>query len=113
MTKGDDGYPMGTLILAFYVFHSKIYVLHKFFVDKRYVENYIRCMAIEVRLDLMLVQRKMSLTELSERIGISITNLSLLKTGKVKGMRFSTLESICRELECQPGDILEYIPDYV
>jgi putative transcriptional regulator len=55
----------------------------------------------------------MSLTELSERIGISITNLSLLKTGKVKGMRFSTLESICRELECQPGDILEYIPDYV
>ena len=53
-------------------------------------------MAIEVRLDLMLVQRKMSLTELSERIRISITNLSLLKTGKVKGMRFSTLESICR-----------------
>jgi putative transcriptional regulator len=70
-------------------------------------------MAIEVRLDLMLVQRKMSLTELSERIEISITNLSLLKTGKVKGMRFSTLESICRELGCQPGDILEYIPDYV
>ena len=74
---------------------------------------YILSMAIEVRLDLMLVQRKMSLTELSERIGISITNLSLLKTGKVKGIRFSTLEAICRELECQPGDILEYIPDYV
>ena len=70
-------------------------------------------MTIEVRLDLLLVQRKMSLTELSERIGISITNLSLLKTGKVKGMRFSTLDSICRELECQPGDILEYIPDFV
>jgi len=69
--------------------------------------------AIEVRLDLMLVQRKMSLTELSERIGISMTNLSLLKTGKVKGMRFSTLEAICRELDCQPGDILEYIPEFV
>ncbi len=70
-------------------------------------------MAIEVRLDMVLVQRKMSLTELSERIGISITNLSLLKTGKVKGIRFSTLHSICRELECTPGDILEYIPDFV
>jgi len=70
-------------------------------------------MAIQINLDLMLVKRKMSLTELSSRIGISITNLSLLKTGKVKGMRFRTLEAICRELECQPGDILEYIPDFV
>lgn len=70
-------------------------------------------MAIEVTLDLMLVRRKMSLTELSDRIGISLTNLSLLKNGKVKGMRFATLEAICRELECQPGDILEYRPDFV
>ena len=70
-------------------------------------------MAIEVRLDVILAQRKVSLTELSERIGISITNLSLLKTGKVKGVRFSTLDAICRELDCQPGDILEYLPDYV
>lgn len=70
-------------------------------------------MAIQVNLDMMLAKRKMSLTELSNRIGISMTNLSLLKTGKVKGMRFSTLEAICRELECQPGDILEYVPDYV
>jgi putative transcriptional regulator len=70
-------------------------------------------MAIQVNLDLVLVQQKISLTELSQRIGISITNLSLLKTGKVKGMRFTTLEAICRELECQPGDILEYVPDYV
>ncbi|MCF7811610.1 helix-turn-helix transcriptional regulator [bacterium] len=70
-------------------------------------------MAIEVNLDMMLVKRKMKLNELSERIGISVTNLSLLKTGKVKGMRFSTLEAICRELECQPGDILEYVPDYI
>lgn len=70
-------------------------------------------MAIEIRLDLMLVKRKMSLTELSEKIGISITNLSLLKTGKVKGIRFSTLDAICRVLECQPADILEYVPDYV
>jgi putative transcriptional regulator len=70
-------------------------------------------MSIEVKLDLMLVKRKMKLTELSERIGISVTNLSLLKTGRVKGVRFSTLEAICRELDCQPGDILEYVPDYV
>ncbi len=70
-------------------------------------------MAIQVNLDVMMVKRKMSLTELSGRIGISMTNLSLLKTGKVKGMRFSTLEAICTELDCQPGDILEYIPDFV
>jgi putative transcriptional regulator len=60
-----------------------------------------------------MAKRKMSLTELSQRIGISMTNLSLLKTGKVKGIRFSTLEAICRELNCQPGDILEYVPDVV
>lgn len=70
-------------------------------------------MAIEVKLDLMLVKRKMKLTELSEKIGISVTNLSLLKTGRVKGMRFSTLEAICKELDCQPGDIIEYVPDYI
>ena len=70
-------------------------------------------MAIEVRLDVMLATRKMSLTELANRIEISVTNLSLLKTGKVKGMRFSTLDAVCRELDCQPGDILEYLPDYV
>jgi putative transcriptional regulator len=70
-------------------------------------------MPIEIRLDVMLAKRKVSLTELSERIGISITNLSLLKTGKVKGIRFSTLDAICRELDCQPGEILEYLPDYV
>ena len=70
-------------------------------------------MAIQVNLDLMLVRRKMTLTELSERIGISVTNLSLLKTGKVKVMRFSTLDAICRELECQPGEILEHLPEFV
>ena len=70
-------------------------------------------MNIRINLDLMLVRRKMSLTELAGRIEISVTNLSLLKTGKVKGIRFSTLEAICRELDCQPGDILEYEPDYV
>ena len=69
-------------------------------------------MAIEVTLDLMLAKRKMKLTELSEKIGVSVTNLSLLKTGKVKGMRFNTLQAICRELECQPGDILAYTPDF-
>jgi putative transcriptional regulator len=65
-------------------------------------------MAIAVNLDLMLVKRKMTLTELSGRIGISVTNLSLLKTGKVRGIRFTTLDAICRELECQPGDVLAY-----
>ena len=68
-------------------------------------------MAVQINMDVMMVKRKMSLTELSHRVGISMSNLSLLKTGKVKGIRFSTLESICRELDCQPGDILEYIPD--
>jgi putative transcriptional regulator len=66
-------------------------------------------MAIAVNLDLMLVKRKMTLTELSGRIGISITNLSLLKTGKVRGIRFTTLDAICWELECQPGDVLAHI----
>ena len=68
-------------------------------------------MAIEVRLDVMLARRKMRLTELSDRVGIAMTNLSLLKTGKVKAIRFSTLEALCRELGCQPGDLLEYQPD--
>jgi putative transcriptional regulator len=70
-------------------------------------------MAIQINLDMMLVRRKMTLTELSNRVGVSITNLSLLKTGKVKGLRFSTLESICTALNCQPGDILEFVPDFV
>ncbi len=70
-------------------------------------------MAIEIRLDVMMAKRKMSLTDLSEKIGISMTNLSLLKTGKVKGIRFSTLDAICRELDCQPGDILEYLTEFV
>ena len=70
-------------------------------------------MAIEVRLDVVLAMRKTSLTELSERVGISITILSLLKTGKGKGIRFSTLDAICRVLDCQPGDILEHVPDFV
>ena len=68
-------------------------------------------MAIEVRLDLMLARRKMRLTELSDRVGISLTNLSLLKMGKVKAIRFSTLAALCRELDCQPGDLLEFLPE--
>jgi len=63
-------------------------------------------MPIAVNLDLMLVKRKMTLTELSRRVGISVTNLSLLKTGKVRGIRFATLDAVCRELGCQPGDLL-------
>ncbi|UCG61509.1 MAG: helix-turn-helix transcriptional regulator [Candidatus Zixiibacteriota bacterium] len=68
-------------------------------------------MAIKINLDLMLVKRSISLTELSGRIGLSLTALSLFKTGKLKGLRFNSLDSICRELQCQPGDILEHIPD--
>ncbi len=65
-------------------------------------------MAIKVNLDIMLVKRKMTLTELSEKVGITMANLSILKTGKAKAIRFTTLEGICEALECQPGDILEY-----
>ena len=65
-------------------------------------------MAIIVNLDMMMAKRKMSLTELSERIDITPANLSILKTGKAKAIRFSTLEAICKELDCQPGEILEY-----
>lgn len=65
-------------------------------------------MAITLRLDRIMADRKISLTELSERVGISMANLSNLKTGKVRAIRFSTLDAICRELHCQPGDILEY-----
>lgn len=68
-------------------------------------------MAIVVRLDVMLALRKVRSTELARAIGITEANLSLLKSGKVKGMRFETLEAICRHLDCQPGDLLEYIPD--
>ena len=65
-------------------------------------------MKIIVNLDVMLAKRKMSLTELSEKVGITMANLSILKTGKAKAIRFSTLEAICKVLDCQPGDILEY-----
>ena len=68
-------------------------------------------MAIITNLDMMLAKRKMSLTQLSKAIGISLTNLSLLKTGSVKGIRYETLEKICIVLDCQPGDILEYRKD--
>jgi putative transcriptional regulator len=63
---------------------------------------------IIVNLDVMMARRKMSLNELSERVGITIANLSILKTGKAKAVRFSTLDAICRALDCTPGDILEY-----
>ena len=68
-------------------------------------------MAIRINLDMMLAREKMSSGELAERIGITQANLSILKTGKAKAVRFSTLEAICRELHCQPGDILEYEED--
>lgn len=68
-------------------------------------------MSIKVNLDLMLVRRGMSLSELAERVGITLANLSILKTNKARAVRFSTLEAICRELECQPGDLLEWVND--
>lgn len=64
---------------------------------------------IIVNLDVMLAKRKMSVTELSEGVGITMANISILKNGKAKAIRFSTLEAICRTLDCQPGDILEYV----
>ncbi|SIS46016.1 helix-turn-helix domain-containing protein [Salimicrobium flavidum] len=68
-------------------------------------------MAIRIHVDVMLAKRKMSVTELSERVGITMANLSILKNDKAKAIRFSTLERICEVLECQPGDILEYVAD--
>ena len=68
-------------------------------------------MAININLDMMLVRRKMSLTELSEKVGVTLANLSVLKKNHARAIRFSTLSSICEALDCQPGDILEYIPD--
>ncbi|WP_439632616.1 helix-turn-helix domain-containing protein [Glycocaulis sp.] len=65
-------------------------------------------MAIRVTLDRMLLERRMSLTELCDRVGITMANLSILKTGKAKAVRFSTLEALCRELGCQPGDLLQF-----
>ena len=66
-------------------------------------------MAIVVNLDVMMAKRKMSLNELSEKVGLTISNLSILKTGKAKAIRFSTLEAICKALDCQPSDLLEYV----
>ena len=65
-------------------------------------------MAIRINIDVMLAKRKMSVTELSEKVGITMANISILKNGKAKAIRFSTLEALCKALDCQPGDILEY-----
>jgi putative transcriptional regulator len=68
-------------------------------------------MGIVINIDVMLAKRKMSVTELTERVGITMANISILKNGKAKAIRFSTLEAICKALECQPGDVLEYRED--
>ncbi len=68
-------------------------------------------MSIMVNLDVMMAKRKMSLNELSQRVDITLANLSILKNNKARAVRFSTLEAICKALDCQPGDILEYVPD--
>lgn len=68
-------------------------------------------MAIIINIDVMLAKRKMSVTELSERVGITMANISVLKNGKAKAIKLSTLDSICRALDCQPGDILEYVKE--
>ncbi|MBN8678372.1 MAG: helix-turn-helix transcriptional regulator [Chitinophagales bacterium] len=67
-------------------------------------------MPIIVNVDVMMAKRKMSLTELATKVDITLANLSILKTGKAKAIRFSTLEAICKALDCQPGDVLEYVP---
>lgn len=67
-------------------------------------------MAVRILLDRVLVQRRMSLTELADRVGLSVANLTLLKTGQARAVRLSTLDSLCRELDCQPGDLLAYDP---
>ena len=69
-------------------------------------------MAIIINIDVMLAKRKMSVTELAEKVGITMANISVLKNGKAKAIRLSTLEAICKALQCQPGDILEYSPDF-
>ncbi len=68
-------------------------------------------MGIEIRLDRMLLERKMTLTELADRVGITVPNLSILKTGKAKAVRLATLDAVCRELECQPGDLMVWVDD--
>jgi putative transcriptional regulator len=68
-------------------------------------------MPIIVNVDVMMARRKLSLTELAERVGLTLANLSVLKTGKAKAIRFSTLDAICKALDCQPGDILEYVSE--
>ena len=68
-------------------------------------------MAIIINVDVMLAKRKMSVTELSERVGITMANISILKNGHARAIRMDTLNSICRALDCQPGDLLEYVPD--
>lgn len=68
-------------------------------------------MAIEIRLDRLLVEQKMTLTELADRVGITVANLSILKTGKAKAVRLGTLDAICRELDCQPGDVIVRVTD--
>ena len=68
-------------------------------------------MAIRINLDVMLARRKMSVTELSNRVGITMANISILKNGRARAIRFETLERICQVLDCQPGEILEYTPD--
>lgn len=68
-------------------------------------------MPIVVNLDVMLAKRKMSLGQLSQEVGVTMANLSILKTNKAKAVRFTTLEAICRALDCQPGDLLEYVPE--
>ncbi len=67
-------------------------------------------MAIVVQLDRLLLERRMSLTELSDRVGVTLANLSILKTGKARAVRFSTLDALCRELDCQPGELLAQVP---
>src|SRR5690606_36169376 len=93
-----------------YLAHHWLYLQKRHRITKRKRTHNIT-MAIIVNLDVMMAKRKMSLNELSERVDLTLSNLSILKTGKAKAVRFSTLESICKVLGCQPGDILEFRDD--
>lgn len=83
-------------------------VLNQSFIHQERKRSIYIIMGIVVNLDVMMAKRKLSLNELSKRVGLTTVNLSILKTGKAKGVRFDTLEAICKVLDCQPGDLLEY-----
>jgi putative transcriptional regulator len=97
---------LGLIIISGILYYFSKYYLYVFKTPERANPNHL--MPIIINLDVMMARRKMSLNELSDRVGITLSNLSILKNGKAKAVRLETLEAICKALNCQPGDILEY-----